>query len=165
LGFLPFGADPFDPESLRVGAFERVVASGGIRTRYEQLTGEKIAVPEVFERAAAGQAPALEVIEETARQLTRGIAAISAIANPRKVILGGSIGMREEIIVRVRALLPLCMPNPVSVEASALGAHAAIVGATAIGLSVLHNALFGAAAPERTISLPRRSMSVSGAGR
>ena len=59
-----------------------------------------------------------------------------------------------DLLERVRALLPLCWPMPVEVEASALGLRAALVGAAALGLSWLHNALFGADAPDGYISRP-----------
>jgi len=84
----------------------------------------------------------------------RGIGAIAAITNPDKVILGGSIGSRQELVARVVSVLPACFPYPVEVEASELGDHAALVGATAIGLSHLHNTLFGTETPESRISLP-----------
>ena len=154
LGFLPFGADPFDPESLRSGAFERVVASVGIMERYAGLAGITATVPAIFEKAAAGEPHAIQVLDDTARYLARGIGAIAAIANPQKVIMGGSIGLREELISRIRQFLPQCFPYPVQVEASVLGSHAAIVGAAAVGLGQLHNALFGAMAPDGRMSLP-----------
>jgi len=155
LGFLPFGADPFEAESLHTGAYERLVASAGIRARYAVLAGGvEIEVPEVFARAAAGDLAAERVVDETARLLARGIAAIAAIANPQLVVLGGSIGSRPELIARVRLLLPACMPAPVEIEPSRLGPQAALIGATAIGLGHLHNALFGADAPEARLSLP-----------
>ena len=154
LAFLPFGADAFDPESLKYGAFERVVASMGIMARYEALAGVTATVPAIFERANAGDEHAVTVLDDTARLLARGIGAIAAIATPRKVILGGSIGLREELIERVRRFLPQCFPYPVEIEASALGSHAAIVGAAAIGLGQLHNALFGAMTPNGRMSLP-----------
>ncbi|MBE7732924.1 ROK family transcriptional regulator [Devosia faecipullorum] len=154
LGFLPFGADPFEPESLRAGAFERLAASYGILARYRSLAGSDASVPAIFDKANAGEAHAVAVLDETARLLARGIGAIAAIANPDKVILGGSIGTREELVARVKAMLPICFPYSVAVEASELGEHAALVGATAIGLNHLHNTLFGADAPESRISLP-----------
>lgn len=154
LGFLPFGADPFEPESLRAGAFERLTASYGIVARYRALAGIDATVPAIFEKANAGDAHAAAVLDETARLLARGIGAIAAIANPDKVILGGSIGSRKELVARVIEVLPACFPYPVAVEASELGDHAALVGATAIGLGHLHNTLFGADAPESRISLP-----------
>lgn len=154
LGFLPFGADAFDPESLRAGAFERVVASNGIMERYEKASGQTATVPAIFERAARGDDHAMTVLDDTARYLARGIGAIAAIANPQKVIMGGSIGLRQELIARIRRFLPECFPYPVQVEASTLSGRAAIIGATAIGLSHLHNALFGADAPAGHMSLP-----------
>lgn len=158
MGFLPMAADPFAPESLRSGAFERVVATHGIVERYEAATGQRVSVPVIFERAETGEAAALTVVDDTAKQLACGIAAICALTNPEKVILGGSIGLRPEILSRTQAFLPLCFPYPVTLEASTLGSHAAIVGATAIGLSQLHNTLFGADAPDSRISLPPANM-------
>ncbi|KQV27318.1 ROK family transcriptional regulator [Rhizobium sp. Root1204] len=154
LGFLPFGADPFDPESLRTGAFERVTASIGIMEHYAAASGETATVPAIFERAASGDVHAAATLDETAKYLARGISAIAAIANPEKVIMGGSIGLRLELIERIRKFLPTCFPYPVDIEASQLGPRAAIVGAAAIGLSHLHNALFGADAPDSRLSLP-----------
>jgi predicted NBD/HSP70 family sugar kinase/biotin operon repressor len=154
IGFMPFGADPYEPESLRMGAFERVVASHGIVARYKTLTGREETVRTIFGRLADADAEALQVLDETARLLAQGVAAIASLTNPGKVILGGSIGERPELVSRVRDVLPLCFPYPVPVEAGALGAHAALVGAAALGLSHLHNTLFGADAPESRISLP-----------
>lgn len=154
MGFLPLGADPFEPESLHSGAFERVVASHGIVERYAALSGNRLGVPAIFDNANAGEAAATQVLDEVARNLARGIAAIAAIANPQKIILGGSIGLRAEMLARVKAFLPQCFPYPVDVETGTLGARAAIVGAAAIGLGQLHNTLFGADAPDGRISLP-----------
>lgn len=154
LGFLPFGADPFDAESLRAGAYERVTGSIGIMSRYQDLTGNKASVPEIFDRANDGDTAALRVLDDTAKNLALGIGAICAVANPQKVILGGSIGVRTELIDRVKGFMPLVFPMPVEIEASILGSRAAIIGAAAIGLSHLHNTLFGADHPEGRISLP-----------
>ncbi|WP_201410878.1 ROK family transcriptional regulator [Mesorhizobium sp. J8] len=154
IGFMPIGADPFAAESLRTGAFERAVATHAITERYRSLTGIQVAVPAIFENAAAGDKAALIVLDETARYLAQGIAAIAAVANPEKIILGGSIGLRPEILSRVKALIPLCFPYPVTVEAGELGARAALIGAAAIGLGQLHNTLFGVDAPDGRISLP-----------
>lgn len=154
MGFLPLGADPFDPQSLRTGAFERVAASHGIVERYAQLSGNRLGVPAIFDGADAGDPAASQVLDEVGRLLARGIAAIAAIANPQKIILGGSIGLRPEMLARVKVFLPQCFPYPVDVETGILGARAALVGAAAIGLGQLHNTLFGVDAPDGRISLP-----------
>ena len=158
MGFLPFGGDPFAPESLHAGAFERVVATHAMIDRYEAASGKRVGVPAIFENAAAGEKEALAVLDDVARYLARGIAAIAAIANPEKVILGGSIGLRPEILTRVTTLLPQCFPYPVLVEPSDLGPRAALIGAAAIGLGHLHNTLFGFDAPDSRISLPPAQM-------
>lgn len=154
LGFLPFGADPFEAESLRVGALERVTATAGMRERYLDLTGKDVDVPGIFDAAAAGDDPALTVLDETARNVARAVAAICVLTNPGKVVMGGSIGSREELVQRVRDLLPLCFPNPVEVSVSSLGAHAAIVGGAAIGLGHLHSSLFSGGVRGAEIALP-----------
>lgn len=154
IGFLPLGASPYESESLRTGAFERVVGSRGIIDQYRRKSGVDAPVPVIFDRAAAGDSHAVAVLDETARFLAQGVAAIASLTNPDKVILGGSIGERVELVQRVRQALPLCFPYPVDVEAGELGAHAALVGAAALGLGHLHNTLFGADVPEARMSLP-----------
>ncbi len=154
LGFLPFGGDPFDPASLDTGALERVAATAGMRRRYLELSGADIDVPHIFEAASGGDALARQVLDETARYLSRAVAAVCAVTNPGKVILGGSIGSREELVERVRGLMPLCFPYPVEIGVSSLGPLTAIVGGAAVGLSQLHAALFSGGVPGAAIALP-----------
>jgi len=154
LGYLPFGADPFEPESLRVGAFERVAATHGIRAAYRSATGRDLDVPAIFDAARAGDAAASEVIAGVARQMARAVAAIGAVCAPELVILGGSIGARPEIVEATRAELARCFPFPIRIEASTLGNHAALNGAVAIGLTELHTALFAQSAPGAVVTLP-----------
>lgn len=154
IGYLPFGADPFDPNSRHAGAFEREVATHGIMKRYNALAGLDRTVPEIFDLAAGGDEAAGQVLDETARLLCRAVLTIQAVIDPELVVLGGSIGAREELVSRVRDLLPLCSTAPVRIETSLLGPRAALVGAAALGLSRLYNGLFGAVAPVGSISLP-----------
>lgn len=154
LGYLPFGADPFEPESLRVGAFERVTATHGIRSAYEAATGTALDVPSVFSAAAGGDAAARTVLDGVARQLARAVATLGAVIAPEAVILGGSIGSRPEIIAATRAEIERCFPFPIRVVPSALGDHAALSGAVAIGLTELHTALFAQSAPGAVVTLP-----------
>ncbi len=154
LGFLPFGADPFEPDSLKYGALERVAATFGMRNRYKELSGKPLEVPAIFDAAETGDAHAIKVLDETARYVARTVAAICAITNPGKVVLGGSIGGRSELVSRVRALLPLCFPNPVEIGTSELGTKVAIVGGAAVGLTHLHATLFSGGVPGAAITLP-----------
>ncbi|MEM7446093.1 MAG: ROK family protein, partial [Pseudomonadota bacterium] len=154
LGYLPFGSDPFNAESRRVGALERRIGTVGIEGRYRELTGNEAGVPEIFDLAHAGDSAATEVLDDTARVLARAVAAICAIVDPRRVLLGGGIGSRHELVARVREILPDCMAQPPEIDAGELGANATIVGATAKGLGLLHNSLFGAPIVDSGPSLP-----------
>lgn len=154
LGYLPFGADPFEAESLRVGAFERVTATHGIRSAYQAATGRYLTVPAIFDAASAGDGAAQAVLDGVARQLARAVATLGAVIAPEMVILGGSIGARPEIIKATKAELERCFPFPIRVVPSALGDHAALSGAVAIGLTELHTALFAQSAPGAVVTLP-----------
>ena len=155
LGFLPFGGDALDRARKATGSLEESIATDGIRRRYAALSGRSASVPEVFDLAGRGDRHAVAVLDETARHLGRAIVALCAIADPGKVVLGGSIGARPELVDRVRTLLEDVSPMPVSIEASTLGPRAAVAGATAVGLGRLHNTLFGLEeVPDIEMSLP-----------
>lgn len=72
LGYLPFGVDPFEAESPRVGAFERVTATHGIRAAYHASTGTLLDVPAIFAAAACGDGAAQHVPDGVARQAGAG---------------------------------------------------------------------------------------------
>ena len=154
LGYLPFGADPFEEESLRIGAFERVTGTKGIRAAYRAATGKLLDVPGIFDAAERGDAEAQAILTGVARQMARAIATLGAVIAPELVILGGSIGARPEIIDATRAELARCFPFPVRIEPGLLGNHAALSGAVAIGLTELHTALFAQSAPGAVVTLP-----------
>ncbi|WP_094463930.1 ROK family transcriptional regulator [Pannonibacter phragmitetus] len=143
IAFLPFGADPFDPQSRDCGALEQEAGSHGMRRRYLALSGEDITVPEIFARAEQGNSAAEAVLEDTARLAARAIAALAAITNPALVVLGGSIGARPDFIARVSALLPLCHPAPPEIRRSQLGGGAPLTGAARLGLPRLIEAALG----------------------
>ena len=146
--------DPFSAEARRVGALEQRIGMIGIERHFHELAGSDARVPAIFDLADAGDTAARIVLDDTAKVLARAVAAICAIVDPVKVLLGGGIGGRAEIVSRVRAILPECMARPPEIEAGDLGANATIVGATAIGLGLLHNSLFGATIASTGVTLP-----------
>jgi predicted NBD/HSP70 family sugar kinase len=154
MGFLPLGADPVEARSRRIGAFERAVAFDGIRARYAAAGGGEADVAAILDRAEAGEAAARAAVDETGRLLAAGIAAVCAIVNPRKVVLGGPIGARAALLDRVRAALPIYFHSPVEVAAGALGPGAVLSGAVAAGLGRLHGTLFGGEVGAERIALP-----------
>ncbi len=155
LGFMAFGADPFEPESLRVGAFERAAGSVAIKAHYFKLTGKKLDVPAIFDKAADGDEHAKTVLQDAARVIARGLATLAALVDPDVIILGGSIGHRTELLSEIKTALHQCFPHPVRVEPSQLGKHAALVGGAAVGLSRLHHTLFADGLAGVEVSLPQ----------
>ncbi len=157
LGFLPFGADPFEPGSLKTGALERQAGSFGMINRYAQLAGKEVQVKDLFDLAVAGDEHANTVLDETARLVARLIATIGAVVDPSMVVLGGSIGQRHELQKRIEVALAACFPNPINIKRSALGDHAALVGGAAVGLAHLHHTIFAAGLNNVEIDLPQLS--------
>ncbi|MGS4989874.1 ROK family transcriptional regulator [Roseibium sp. RP-7] len=142
IGYLPFGADPFEPESLEVGALERVAATHAITDLYKSKTGKTLDVPDIFDAANTGDTAATETLEEIARQVARVMAALAAVMDPSCIVIGGSIGTRDELFVNVRKFISRCFPRPVLIEKSTLGNHAALAGGASVALSRLHLSLF-----------------------
>ncbi|MGC3939587.1 ROK family protein [Roseobacter sp. EG26] len=154
IGFLPFGADPQEDESLSIGALERVTATSAITTFYQQQTGRSLTVPEIFEAASEGDTIAKEALGHAARHIARAVVAICSIVDPSCVVLGGSIGARSELMELIEPEIMKCFPRPITLEPSALGSHAALAGATAVGLSRLHIAVFAKGLPGTKIDVP-----------
>ncbi len=154
IGYLPFGADPYEEESLTVGALERVAATSAIIHHYLELTGKRRSVPEIFEASVCGDAEATQVLQKAAGYIARAIAAIAAVVDPACVVIGGSIGAREELIKMIEPEINRCFARPIPVEVSVLGNHAALVGGASIALSRLHIALFSGGLPGAQIVVP-----------
>ena len=155
IAYLPLGSDPFDPRSFHSGTLESAVGSAAIVQRYKGYGGRAGAtVRDIFERLASHDQAAVATIEETARILVPAIATVSAIVDPEMIVMGGSIGVRPELVGELRRLLPRCVASPVPVEISALGSRATLVGALGVALNHLHNSLFGLMALPGDLTLP-----------
>lgn len=151
---LPLGGDPFDPANRLHGTLETAIGSAGIVARYVAAGGDpSVSVRDLFARLGT-DARAGAVIEETARLMALAIVAVVAAFDPEIVVLGGSIGAHPEFIERVRRHVGTALAAPPPIEASALGSRSGIVGALAIGINNIHNALFAPTFASRELSLP-----------
>ncbi len=143
VGYLPLGSDPFSPLSVERGALENALGAGGISGRYHQAGGPQgTPVREIFDRFNEGQRAAIVAIEESARLAALLVATVTAVIDPAKVVMGGNIGGRPELVDLIRKILPTCTRRPVPLECGLLGPRATVVGAAAIALGELHNSLF-----------------------
>lgn len=155
IGFLPLGRDPFTSEARIHGSLEYEVGAVGIVRRYDAAGGRSAAdVRQIFEYFEEGDEIARRVIGETSRMIALAIASVSAVLDPKLLVLGGSIGGRQEILELVREDLKGCAPRLIEVRASALKNRAGVVGALAAALSQLHEALFGVPDLPGDLALP-----------
>lgn len=150
IGYLPLGGDPFTPRSLEQGALESSIGASGILERYSALGGSAETVRDIFDRLDSGDVAAQQTIDETARIAALVVLTITSVIDPDRVVLGGNIGGRPELVQRVAELMPSVQRRPIRVEASRLGARATVLGAAAMSLGQMHNSLFS------TLELPGR---------
>lgn len=91
-------------------------------------------VEDLFSRAANGEEPAMELVEEESQCIAAITASICAIVDPEAIILTGGVGANTALVARVRELINELAPFPPVVIRSALGERASLVGALAVGV-------------------------------
>ena len=104
--------------------------------------------------ALAGGPAAFRTLDETAALLARAILSIVAVIDPERVVLGGSIGARKEMVDLVRRHYAVIAPAPLAIAPSTLGSRAGLMGALAVALNRLHNQLFGVQDLTGALTLP-----------
>jgi predicted NBD/HSP70 family sugar kinase len=144
VGYLPVGGDAFDPANRKRGAFEEAAAGAGLVRRFRDAGSKtrRLTAADIFDAAAAGDEAALAAVDEEARTVAVGIAAIAAVVAPEMVVLGGGIGSNELLLEPVRRYVADLVPFELPVLTSDLGHRATLVGALALGLQEAHAILF-----------------------
>jgi predicted NBD/HSP70 family sugar kinase/biotin operon repressor len=154
IAYLPLGGDPYDARGQRLGTLETAAASAGIAARYAGLGGAaNLTVREIFDRLDTDEA-AQVTIDEVGRVIATAVLAVHSVLDPEIVILGGSIGARPELKLRIEAHLERCMREPVRIELSALGTRATLLGAIGGAIDGVHRTLFGVGADVSPLALP-----------
>lgn len=142
ISYLPFGADPYQPESLERGALECAISARGIVERYNDGNPANLTARDILLRAEQGEPKALATVRETARLSALLIISVDAILDPQKIILGGNVGRHPLMVQFIQEALPACTRRAIVVQASALASRSTLMGAVAIALNQVHNALF-----------------------
>lgn len=96
-------------------------------------------VEELFLRAASGEEPAAELVEEECVRVAAVIASISAIIDPEAVILTGGVGANDHLMERSRQLASEMTLYPPVVIRSELGERASVVGGVYLGTRAARN--------------------------
>lgn len=129
------------------GAFEHATSGSGIlRIRDEALASDPTTtlsanadVSDIFEAAYNNDATALEIIDEEARTLALGVAAVSSILDPELVVLTGSIGSQQLLADAISRHTAALLTAPPEVVISSLGTRGTIFGALAVSFDAVHH--------------------------
>lgn len=137
-------ANRMDPYGQSIGHWESLAAGPGIARRAQALLKdfpdsslnqfENLTARQVFEAARRADPLAQQIVDQTASLLGLGIANIISLVNPEIIILGGSIGRQEELLLRRLRQVVLQWAQPASARSasivtSQLGADAGLYGA------------------------------------
>jgi predicted NBD/HSP70 family sugar kinase len=144
VGYLPIGADPYDRQVRRRGAFEEAVNGAAVvRAARAAGMGGSLTAKKVFGLARRGDPLAGRVVEDEASRIALGLAVVTAVVDLELVILGGGVGGNADLLLgpverELRALSPM-RPR---LAVSALGEDAVLQGAVATALAVAQSRLF-----------------------
>lgn len=120
------------------------VASGpAILAAARRLAGDESAYSDtaaVFAAADRGDPAALRAVRRATIALATAVGAVVALLAPTIVVLGGSVGAREDVVTAVRRLVPRAAPpyavSGLDVAASSLGPAASLFGAAYLALEL-----------------------------
>lgn len=106
-----------------------------------RLAGRETAA-EVYAGAAAGDERCHAPIREVARYLGHGLANVTTVLVPDRIVIGGGIAAAGELVLEpvrevVRARAPLVEPDRIDIVAASLGPEAGAIGAALAALDGL----------------------------
>ncbi|MBX9742440.1 MAG: ROK family protein [Chthoniobacterales bacterium] len=74
------------------GCNEMVLSGPALEQFYQNITGEKVALSEIVQRAAAGEAAAQQTLERLQEKFAEAIASPINILDPDAIVIGGGVG-------------------------------------------------------------------------
>ena len=133
IGYLSLGENLDQPS--KEGHFEELIGGHAVEQKYEKRVKNKKTLIEIFESASNGNSIAEKIVDQLGSNIALGIQTICSILDLGEIILGGGIGSREDLHVKIVNELEKIMHNPPNVLISTLGARAGLVGAMSYALS------------------------------
>lgn len=73
------------------GCVETILSGPALEARFHHLTGERLRLPEIAKRAAAGDADAMRLRDEARFAFREAIAVVMNILDPDRIVLGGGV--------------------------------------------------------------------------
>lgn len=141
IGHMHLGEHGFDPRTAVQGSFESYVSRDAVLARYQHHGGPAGGL-DAFITALQAQAPAaLRTISEWAWWLGRGLASLSSVLDPGRIVLGGPVAALYAFAASdVQDAVKRHMVSPFTgpaIEVSSLGGDACALG----GAMMLHHEL------------------------
>ena len=139
IGYLPLDGDSaLDvSDARRRGPMEAAASAAGVvrAARRVGMNG-RLSARKIFEAAAAGDKAAAAVVSEEAKLVARAVAAVSLVADPDLVVLGGGIGSAPGFAEAVAGELRRLVPTSPDVRVSAMGGEAIVEGGLRMGIDM-----------------------------
>jgi predicted NBD/HSP70 family sugar kinase len=143
IGFLPIDGDsPGDraddwADARRRGRLEAAASAAGV-VRAARRAGlvSRLSARQVFEAAAAGDEVGASIVAHEANLVARAVAAVTLVADPDLVVLGGGIGGAPGFAEAVAEELALLVPAAPPLRVSAMGAEATVDGGLRLGIDL-----------------------------
>jgi glucokinase len=144
IAFLPLGSDPWDVRNRALGAYETAAAGPAVRRRLAAVLDAGAAttlaagagLADIVRAADAGDALAQELLDDEARFIALGIAAVAAVTDPGLVVLSGGVGAIPALLEPVREHVATLCARPPQIVTGLLGERAPLVGAIGLALDL-----------------------------
>lgn len=85
----------------KTGCIETFLSGVGLAHDHERATGEKLAAPEIVQRASNGDAAAAASMLRYENRLARGLASVINVLDPDVIVLGGGLSNIERLYANV----------------------------------------------------------------
>jgi len=124
----------------RVGCVEAMASGTGLERRYNE---EGVSAKDIGRRARDGEVKAIEIFRQTGVYLGKAAAMCINLLNPTTVVFGGGVAMDFDLFSETlrqtceERVFPEANPR-YTLAPTALGYHAALLGAAALGEGVRH---------------------------
>ncbi len=140
---LPYGPMPSGAGARRPGPMETAAAGQAVVDAARALGLTARSAKDVFRLARAGDERAVRVVEEEAEKLAYVVSAVTAVLDPRLIVLGGGIGGNADLLAGpMRRALAATIPAVPDIVAGQLGEDAVLAGAIATALDTARDLVF-----------------------
>jgi predicted NBD/HSP70 family sugar kinase len=143
VGYIPWAPGPAAARSDRGRLEEATSAAAVVASAREAGMPGDLTAKDVFDAARAGDAKALQAIDEEAVRVAHLVATIAAVVDPEFIVLGGGIGASADLLrPRIENCLRELTPLETHVAESELGQDAIVLGAIATALGTAREIVF-----------------------